>query len=600
LTPLPGCSRQIASIHIAGDDHSRVVTAYTHAKRRVYPIPTLARDASHARRNLVATGRSKSMDLYESVTQNMKFLLIEVEKQVNRTSTYLEAPSKKLLGTVRGSDDYIDNLKTFIQTKCFTLAGRTAPQDKTAVARLKALEVVSINLERVSDFCERVIDQAEHLDDMNLLEGLDYEPFFAEVRHGLRHLARALDSDDIQAALQVCRTEQNLDVLYAKTLQRIIRSLEGGAHAQTQLTLLFISHYLERMGDSLLNGGEALLSARLGERIKIEQLRTLEDSLSDIESELDDVALHPVGETKSGARIARLTSSDRQNSVIFKEGKTSKLVEERDSVRRWQELIPGIVPNIYSFHQEGARSAILFEYLPGRTFEELLLEAPIPELEKALTRITETLVYVWNVTTRQEPVRARFMRQLMNRLDDIRAVHPEFLSPGGMIGDVEVHPYVELVQRCLALDETLAAPHSVFIHGDFNVDNVIYDAQSDTVHFIDLHRSADMDYCQDVSVFLASNFRLQAFETQIRRRISWVIRTFYEFAINHAEKLGDSTFPLRLALGLARSFATSTRFVLDDGLSREMFLRSRFMLEAVVRQQDEGQTFRFPTEVLFD
>jgi phosphate uptake regulator len=539
------------------------------------------------------------MDLYESVTQNMKFLLIEVEKQIDRTVAYLDAPSKQLLGKVRGGDDYIDNLKTFIQTKCFTLASKTA-QDKAAVARLKAFDVVSINLERISDFCERVIDQSEHLEDKSQLKNLDYAPFFDEVRQGLAHLTKALDSDDLQAALQVCRAEQQLDELYAKTLKRIIRALESGEHAQTQLTLLFISHYLERMGDSLLNGGEALLSARLGERIKIEQLRTLEDSLADIESDLDDVALHAVGETKSGARIARLTSSDRQNSVIFKEGNTKKLIEERDSVNRWQELIPGIVPNIYSFHQEGARSAILFEYLPGRTFEELLLEVPMQELEHALSRITETLVYIWQVTRRPEPASPRFMQQLLSRLDDIRSVHPEFLSPGGMIGEVEVHPYFELVQRCIALDESLSAPHSVYIHGDFNVDNVIYDAQADAVHFIDLHRSADMDYCQDVSVFLASNFRLQAFETEMRRRISWVIRRFYEFATQHAEQLGDTTFPQRLALGLARSFATSTRFVLDDGLSREMFLRSRFMLEEIVKQQANGQKFRFPTEVLFD
>jgi hypothetical protein len=57
----------------------------------------------------------------------------------------------------------------------------------------------------------------------------------------------------------------------------------------------------------VLNAGEALLSARLGERIEIDQLRTLEESLLDVESDLDDIVRHPVGETKSDARIARTT-----------------------------------------------------------------------------------------------------------------------------------------------------------------------------------------------------------------------------------------------------------------------------------------------------
>ena len=36
---------------------------------------------------------------------------------------------------------------------------------------------------------------------------------------------------------------------------------------------------------------------------------------------------------------------------------------------------------------------------------------------------------------------------------------------------------------------------------------------------------------------------------------------------------------LRLALGLARSFASSTRFILDQTLAAAMFLRARYLLE---------------------
>lgn len=541
------------------------------------------------------------MELHESLIQNIRFLLIEVEKQLERTSSYLRSPSPSLISRIHASDDYIDNLKTFVQTKCFTLAAHTRDSEKIRVGQLKAYEIIAVNLERISDFCERVIDQSAHLDDLSVLQRFDFEPFFARVLGGIKHLSKALEEFDVQLALQVCRAEQELDELYAKMLKRILRELQEGAHAQTEVTILFISHYLERMGDSLLNGGEALLSACLGERIKIDQLRTLEDSLGDIDSDLEDVAMHAVGETKSGARIARLSArAGAQKSVIFKEGKTSKLIEERDSIAKWQELHPGIAPNIYSFHEEGSHSAILFEYLPGRTFEELLLEASIPELETALQRIMATVSAVWSKTRRAEPSKPRFMQQLLARVDDIRAVHPNFLSPGGKIADLDVLPYSQLVQSCVEIDATLECPHSVFIHGDFNVDNVIYDASEDRVRFIDLHRSRFMDYCQDVSVFLVSNFRLQAFETEMRRRINSVIERFFQFALGYAAQNGDRDFELRLALGLARSFATSTRFVLDESLARSMFLRSRFILQHVVAHRQAGGDFRFPKEVLFD
>ena len=540
------------------------------------------------------------MDLQVSLQQNIKFLLIEVEKQIERTGEYLRHPTAAAAEKIHASDDYVDNLKTFVQTKCFALAVDSTGSDKGKVARLKALEVVAVNLERISDFCERVVDQVGHLQSQQVLLGVDFQPFIRQMEGGLAQLTEALDSADLQPALLACRAEREIDALYAEMLRAILVQLERGSHAQTQVTLLFISHYLERMGDSLLNAGEALLSARLGERIKIDQLRTLEDSLVDVKSELGDIVMHPVGETKSGARIAKLTvGGGTQKSLIFKEGKASKLLEERDGIQLWQAAMPGIAPDIYSFHEDADRSVVLFEYLRGQTFEALLFERSRTRLEAALRRMTATLLEVWTATRKNEPARPRFMHQLVSRLDDVRAVHPRLFAGPGEIQGIEVPDYAGLVARCSAIDADLMCPHSVLIHGDFNVDNVIYDDLDDRVRFIDLHRSRYMDYCQDVSVFLVSSVRLQSFDPVFRRHVDWVVQSFYDWACEYAAKIGDMSFPLRLALGMARSYATSMRFVLDEALVREMFLKSRYLLEVVLEQLPEhGAGFRFPREVL--
>lgn len=540
------------------------------------------------------------MDLQEALEQNIRFLLVEVEKQVARTGRYLSEPAPELAEKIHASDDYVDNLKTFVQTKCFSLAVEAGATDKARVGRLKALEIVAVNLERISDFCERVVDQVGHFQTPSAASEVDLQPFVQQVQAGIRHLTEALDSTDLQAALSVCRAEREIDALYAVRIRGILEQLERGAHAQTQVTHLFLSHYLERMGDSLLNAGEALLSAKLGERIKIDQLRTLEDSLVDVASDLDDIVMHPVGETKSGARIARLTVRDgAQKALIFKEGKASKLVEERDGIQRWQGAAPGIAPTIYSFQEQGDRSVVLFEYLRGHTFEALLFEPSRGRLEAALRRMTSTLAEVWKSTLSPEPSRPRFMQQLLARLDDVRSVHPGMLSRGGCVQGIEIPTYSDLVARCLAIDAELVCPRSVLIHGDFNVDNVIYDEVEDRVRFIDLHRSRRMDYCQDVSVFLVSNFRLQSFDPMFRRHVDWVTTSFCDWALGFARDLGDMSFPLRLALGMARSYLTSTRFVLDEALTREMVLKSRYILEKVVSELDaDVGRFRFPREVL--
>src|SRR5688572_7058600 len=535
------------------------------------------------------------MELQVALNQNIRFLLVEVEKQVTRTGHYLRQPTPELAQKIYASDDYVDNLKTFVQAKCFSLAVEAGSSDKSHVGRLKAIEIVAVNLERISDFCERVVDQVGHFQSPTAVSEVDAQPFIDQVQQGIRHLSEALDSGDLQAALLVCRAEREIDALYAVRIRGVLEQLERGAHAQTQVTHLFLAHYLERMGDSLLNAGEALLSARLGERIKIDQLRTLEDSLLEVESGLEDIVMHPVGETKSGARIARLTVRDgAQKALIFKEGKASKLVEERDGIQRWQGAAPGIAPTIYSFQEQGDRSVVLFEYLRGHTFEALLFEPSRGRLEAALRRMTSTLAEVWTSTRSPEPSRPRFMQQLLARLDDVRAVHPGMLAPGGSVQGIEIAAYADLVARCLAIDADLVCPHSVLIHGDFNVDNVIYDDVEDRVRFIDLHRSRRMDYCQDVSVFLVSNFRLQSFDPMFRRHVDWVVVSFCDWALSFAASIGDTSFPMRLALGMARSYVTSTRFVLDESLVREMYLKSRYILEVVVSQLDVGVSpFRF-------
>jgi hypothetical protein len=109
-----------------------------------------------------------------------------------------------------------------------------------------------------------------------------------------------------------------------------------------------------------------------------------------------------------------------------------------------------------------------------------------------------------------------------------------------------------------------------------------------------------MDYVQDISVFMVSIYRLQILDLQLRRRILSLARDFYRFASRYASKVGDEGFELRLGLGLARSFATSTRFILDKSLARAMFLRSRFLLEQIVAADPKkAAEYQVPIEEIF-
>lgn len=544
------------------------------------------------------------MKTYEGIDDNLRFLIIEVEKQIDRTAAYYNEPSNALLSRVAAGDDYIDNLKTIIQSKSFAAAAEAATAGDGAVVLLKTYEIVAVNLERISDFCERLTDQLRHIEDQSIKACYDFGPFFEQVRKGVELILDAMTKRDVQRALAICRTEDRLDDLYGAAFRRVLLELRGTQSPQTLVTLLFIAHYLERMGDSLLNIGEAILSACLGERIKIGRLKTLESSLGVVNiQDLGHVSLRGVGETKSGARVSAIADVDHpEQPLIFKEGKTKKLVEEKESVSHWNELVPGLAPRIYSFQQGHVDSAALFEYLPGRTFEDYLLRASDAAVTDTLGEIQNTLTAIWDLTRRDTPVAGKFIEQMRSRLPDVWAVHPEFAESRGAIGHLAIPSFDRLVELALPIDERHQAPFAVYIHGDFNVDNVLFDAENRKVHFIDLHRSRYMDYVQDVSVFLASNLRLQVFDASVRRRVNRSILSFYDFAKQRAALMGDTSFEIRLALGMARSFVTSTRFVLDSRLSKLLFHRGRYLLERLIEADQSETLYRFviPKEVFVD
>ncbi|MBU1297265.1 MAG: aminoglycoside phosphotransferase family protein, partial [Gammaproteobacteria bacterium] len=72
------------------------------------------------------------------------------------------------------------------------------------------------------------------------------------------------------------------------------------------------------------------------------------------------------------------------------------------------------------------------------------------------------------------------------------------------------------------------------------------------------------------------------------------------FGRRFASRQQDVTFEVRLAAGLARSFATSTRFIFDKKLASRMHLRARYLLERLAKlSPEQAQTFTLPLKELY-
>jgi aminoglycoside phosphotransferase (APT) family kinase protein len=287
--------------------------------------------------------------------------------------------------------------------------------------------------------------------------------------------------------------------------------------------------------------------------------------------------------------------------AVFKEGDKAKLKEEKTGIESWHEKFPGIAPQVYSYHKSGNKAALLFEYLTGETFDKLLLQKNRKTLKAALNRLFETLTQIWEETRADQPYPANFMAQLRKRLKDVYEVHPEFQAPSVSINGVKSPTLEALVDDAEALEAELPCPLGVYIHGDFNLDNIIYDPVDNDINFIDLHRSEYLDFVQDLSVLMVSAYRLSNFDPQVRKLIAQTMQAIYEFGQDYAEHIDDTSYHLRMALGLSRSFLTSTRFVLDKQHAKAMHFRGRYLIEQVIRLTEaERMTYRIPKEIFHD
>lgn len=522
------------------------------------------------------------MQSFTELNENFKFLVLEIRKQVEETVRAFEDPENFSMSRLKKSADYADNLRNLIFRRSYSRILNAGETEKKVIDYMMALTTISANLERIGDFCENIVKQVDHFTDPAFFRRYNYNRYFREIFSALDHIEDAHFKQDVEIALEIARAEIELDRMYKEDFDAILLDLKKAEeNAGDLLTSLFIFRYLERIGDSLLNMGEAIISCTVGTKLKISQYIALRESVTD-----EDFRLEDIGEnTRSGCIIEKISwrgEGHGWSEVIFKEGKSKKLEEERKRLQQWEKLIPGIAPRVLEYTGQGENASILMEYLRGKNFQEILVGQDDVLFVQSLRRIIETIRMIWDITLSEETCSAKFIEQLQKRLPDILNVHPEFALPCEKFGARLTPSLQEMITALQRLEENNPAPFSVFIHGDFNNDNILYDEERDQIHFIDLHRSRYTDYLQDASVFLVSNFRIPIFEEKLRTRLNRVNSLYFQFLREFSVRRRDDGFHLRLAFGLIRSLITSTRFALNNDFSREMFHRAVYLIRKVL------------------
>jgi len=537
----------------------------------------------------------------KEIRQNLHFLAVETKRQVDDAFEALMTRNAALGRRVEERDDYVDTLKYNIAKLCFAPTMQLPDRpDSEAMAEAaadanKAMYVIAASLEHIADFAVNQVRQLPFLEENPYtLEDFHIDRFYKTTTTALKRVVTAVQKSRTGSMQTICKAEARLDALYDKELKRIVAMMNQPErkNSGSLITFMLLTKSYEKMGDEILNIGEALMHLGGQDRLKYRQWQTFHnvvDAMSNGESS-ETYRFNDIAGTRSGHRIGSVKMDDR--SGIFKEGFRRKIDEELERINKWNSRFPGLVPEILSVKSKGDRAAVVMEYLDGKLYQDIFVNEDNQRVAGAFDALNAALLHIWGTTKRRVAAPCRSLDQVRGRLDAVYANHPNIAGLWNQrcaIGDRKYPTLPAMLKRLDPWAEKWQSPVRVWIHGDFNTNNILFDPALGQVHYIDVHRSTPGDPAEDVGTFVLSNVRLPVHDPFMRARLFAINRAMIDLCRGFARQHDDPHVERRLALAIARNFITSSRFEVERRRAEEYYLRGCGLLEDVLRNARRKQ-----------
>lgn len=280
----------------------------------------------------------------------------------------------------------------------------------------------------------------------------------------------------------------------------------------------------------------------------------------------------------SGAVVGKLDLGEK-GQWVFKDGITKKILPEVENLKKWNEVLEGVVPRLVAVGgEDGDTQSFLSEFVDGDLLSDIVLNGAWEEKVEALLALHRTLGRIWETTLVEEVPEISYVKQIRDRLSSVFNQHPH-LRMIRRTSTTAALSVGELLDLAGEVEPALAPPFSVMLHGDFNANNIMFNRKTGTVRFIDIHRSQHGDLVQDLGVFLVSGVRNPLARMTVLDDLKNLNKMTKRFAREFATKHGDTQFDQRLILSRARSFITSSRLISDFGFAKELYLEGLYYLD---------------------
>ena len=172
-----------------------------------------------------------------------------------------------LAATIIPRDDAVDRMELEIEALCLRLMARQQPLASDLRLIGTALKAVT-DIERIGDHSVDISRVAQRMSREMLYKPLVDIPRMGEMACRMLHNSlEAFIHRDLDLVEDVIASDDQLDALYARMQQELQAIMRHDAASVSQASyLLFVAHYIERIGDHCTNIAERIAFIETGHR----------------------------------------------------------------------------------------------------------------------------------------------------------------------------------------------------------------------------------------------------------------------------------------------------------------------------------------------
>ncbi len=214
---------------------------------------------------------------YEQQLSSLRGSVLEmgglVEDQIAQAVRALTDSNATLANVTIERDHTVNRLDVEIDELCLKILALHQPAARDLRLITTALKITT-DLERIGDMAAHIAERALELDaeppHEPKADSMIDLPLIANLARSMLH--RSLDAfvrEDADLALEVCRSDDAIDKLHAQLFQALLAFMVGDPTTIARtMRLLFVSKYLERVGDHATNIAEMVIFLVKGRSIR--------------------------------------------------------------------------------------------------------------------------------------------------------------------------------------------------------------------------------------------------------------------------------------------------------------------------------------------